>query len=128
MDLLGIFYPIGRLRVLPQTLGDIEEEVRVGLVDTPVAAAASTLIYQLAYGDDDRSCGSNNREEEGTEKEQGKNEDLNLSSDSEFSVPGGLLFLNDDDVIVIDPDSDDELFSSFPKDKACHKNLIPGGP
>ncbi len=54
-------------------------------------------------------------------------EDLNLSSELEFSVPGGLIFSDDDDVIVIDPDSD-ELFSSFPKDKTHHKNLILGGP
>ena len=36
--------------------------------------------------------------------------------------------MDDEDVLVFESDSDDELFSSFPKDKLCTKNFVPGGP
>ncbi len=97
-----------------------------GVVDTPVAAAASTLIYQLAY-DDDSGYDDNDKEEEGKE-EEGKEEVLSSTSESKFSIPEGLVFLDDNDVILIGPNSDDELFSSYPKNKSCNKNFVPGGP
>ena len=52
-----VAHPRGRGRVLPRTLEDVDKEVGdvfskdAGVVDSPIAAAASTLVYQLAYGD-----------------------------------------------------------------------------
>ncbi len=89
-----------------------------GVIDSPIAAAASTLVYRLAYGDG--SASNNDQEDEEVD---------NRLSDSDYSVPEGLVFLDDKDVLGIEPDSDDELFrSSFPKDKLHTKNFVQGGP
>ena len=49
-------------------------------------------------------------------------------SDSDYSVPEGLIFSDDEDVLGIEPNSDDKFFSLFPKDKSRTKNYVLGGP
>jgi hypothetical protein len=89
-----------------------------GVIDSPIAAAASTLVYQLAYGDGSASY-----------DDQEDKEVDDCSSDLDYSFPEGLVFLDDEDVLGIEPDSDDKLFwSSFPKDTLRTKNFVLGGP
>ncbi len=90
-------------------------------VDTPMAAAASTLLYQLQYGGDDGKQGSDHSD---------ASDHLCASSDDDMDYkPNGLVFLDEDD-FLIDIDSaleDEQLQSSFPKNKS-RMNIIPGGP
>jgi hypothetical protein len=56
---LPVGHPRGRGRVLPRVLEETVDQQEMGaanskhpiVVDSPIAAAASTLVYQLAYGD-----------------------------------------------------------------------------
>jgi hypothetical protein len=122
-------------------------------IESPgIAAAASTLIYQLQYGKDDTA--NESKYEYESELEYGKDKTVNKSKyeyDSELAgdecdddsggsdalecneletskyVPHGLEYLDNND-ILIDIDSDEEaLRSSFPRDKS-RKNMVPGGP
>jgi hypothetical protein len=107
-----ISHPRGRPRVLPRVL----EEV-IDVVDSPVAAAASTLAYKRAYGDSD-DCSA---------ADQHNNETDN-DNDSDFRVAEGLVF-SDDEEILLDDVSDDDLFrSSFPKNNSVSKYYLEGGP
>ncbi len=91
------------------------------VVDSPMAAAASTLLYQLQYGGDDGKYASDHLD---------ASDDLcaSLDDDKDYK-PNGLVFSDDDDFLTdIDYDSEDErLRSSFPKNK-LQMNIIPGGP
>jgi hypothetical protein len=130
---LAVAHPRGRGRVLPQTLEAVDEEMGAAIskdagvvIDSPIAAAASMLVYQLAYGDGSESNG----DQEDKDVDDWEDDDMDdRLSDSDYSIPEGLVFSDDEDVLVIEADSDDEFFrSSFPKDKSCTKNLILGGP
>jgi hypothetical protein len=127
--------------------------VRTDAIKSPgIAAAASTLIYQLQYGKD--KTVNESKYEYKLEPEYGKDKTVNESkyenesesagnegdddsgasdapecNDSETFeyVPHGLEYSDDDD-ILIDIDSDEEeLRSSFSRDKS-RKNIGPGGP
>ncbi len=91
------------------------------VVDSPMAAAASTLLYQLQYGGDDGKYASDHSD---------ASDDLcaSLDDDKEYK-PNGLVFSDDDSFLMdIDYDSEDKrLRSSFPKNK-LQMNIIPGGP
>ncbi len=130
---LAVAHTRGRGRVLPQTLEAVDEEMGTAIskdagvvIDSPIAAAASTLVYQLAYGDGSASNG------DWEDKDVNNWEDNDVDdclSNSDYSIPEGLVFSDDKDVLVIEADSDNELFrSSFPKDKSRTKNLVLGGP
>jgi hypothetical protein len=90
-------------------------------VDSPMAAAASTLLYQLQYGGDDGKYASDHSDT--------INNLCAASEDDEDYKPSGLVFLDDEDFLIdIDYESEDEqLQSSFPKNKS-RMNIIPGGP
>jgi sRNA-binding carbon storage regulator CsrA len=91
-------------------------------IHSPVAAAASTVLYSLQYGDSgeygDDSAGS-------IESPSGK---ADCNEDDDYTL-GGLIFSDDEDFLVdVDSESEDErLRSSFPKDRS-RKTIIPGGP
>ncbi len=91
------------------------------VVDSPMAAAASTLLYQLQYGGDDGKYATDHSD---------ALDELcaSLDNDEDYK-PNGLVFSDDDDFLIdIDYDSEDErLRSSFPKNKS-QMNIIPGGP
>jgi hypothetical protein len=91
------------------------------VVDTPMAAAASTLLYQLQHGGDDSKQGYDHSD---------ASDHLCASLDDDMDYkPNGLVF-SDDDNFLIDIDSASEakqLQSSFPKNKS-RMNIIPGGP
>jgi hypothetical protein len=109
------------------------------VVDTPMAAAASTLLYQLQYGghdSPDRSCHDSPDRLEASNGKKASHHlsslDLCASSSSDKDMdhtPDGLVFSDDDDYLLdIDYDSDEErLRSSFPKNTK-RMNIIPGGP
>ena len=86
-----------------------------------MAAAASTLLYQLQYGGDDGKYASDH---------SNALDDLcaSLDNDKDYK-PNGLVFSDDDDFLIdIDYDLEDkQLQSSFPKNK-LQMNIIPGGP
>ncbi len=126
-------------------------DVRTDAIESPgIAAAASTLIYQLQHGKDNAN---KSKYEYESESEYGKDKSVNESkyeNDSESAVdecddsggsdllecnesetsehvPHGLEYSDNKD-ILIDLDSDEEaLRSSFPRDKS-RKNMVPGGP
>jgi hypothetical protein len=89
--------------------------------DSPMAAAASTLLYQLQYGGDDGKYASDHSD---------TLDDLcaSLDDDKDY-MPNGLVFSDDEDFLIdINYESEDEqLRSSFPKNK-LQMNIIPGGP
>ncbi len=121
---LPVAHPRGRGRVLPRTLEAVDKEMGAklskdaGVIDSPIAAAASTLVYQLAYGDGSASYDDQEDEEV----------DDHLSN-LDYSVPEGLVFSDDEDALRIEPDSDNMLFwSLFPKDTSRTKNFVLGGP
>ncbi len=91
------------------------------VVDTPMAAAVSTLLYQLQYGGDDGKQGFDHLD---------ALDHLCASSDGDMDYkPNGLVF-SDDDNFLIDINSaleDERLQTSFPKNKS-QMNIIPGGP
>ena len=109
------------------------------VVDTPMAAAASTLLYQLQYGGHDSPDRSGHDSPDRLEASNGKKGshstntlDLGASSSSDKDMdykPDGLVFSDDEDYLLdIDYDSEEErLRSSFPKNKK-RMNIIPGGP
>ncbi len=69
------------------------------VVDTPMAAAASTLLYQLQYGGDDGKQGSDHSD---------ASDHLCASSNNDMDYkPNGLVF-SDDDNFLIDIDSASE--------------------
>ncbi len=91
------------------------------VVDSPMAAAASTLLYQLQYSGDDGKYASDHLD---------ALDDLCTSlDDDENYKPNGLVFSDDDNFLIdIGYDSEDErLQSSFPKNN-LRMNIIPGGP
>ncbi len=127
--------------------------VRTNAIESPgIAAAASTLIYRLQYGKD--TTVNKLKYEYGSESEYEKDKTVNESkyeyesesardkcdddsgtsdapecNDLETSeyVPHGLEYSDDNDTLI-DIDSDEEeLRSSFPRDKS-RKNMVPGGP
>jgi hypothetical protein len=78
--------------------GDTGNEV---VVVSPMAAAASTLLYQLQYGGDDGKYASDHSD---------ASDDLcaSLDDDKDYK-PSGLVFLDDDDFLIdINYDSEDE--------------------
>ena len=95
---------------------------------SPVAAAASTVLYSLQYGDgggygDDLA-------DDSIESPSGKADcDEDYVDEDDDYILGGLIFSDDEDFLVdVDLESEDErLRSSFPKDRT-RKTIIPGGP
>jgi hypothetical protein len=101
-----------------------KEQVGTGnaiAVDSPMAAAASTLLYQLQYDGDDGKQASDHSD---------ASDDLcaSLDNDEDYK-PNGLVFSDDEDFLIdIDYELEDEqLQSSFPKNKS-RMNIIPGSP
>jgi hypothetical protein len=95
------------------------------IVDSPMAAAASTLLYQLQYVGDDGKYASDHLN---------TIEDLCTASEDDVDdkdyKPSGLVFSDDEDSFLIDIDyesEDERLRSSFPKNNS-RMNIIPGGP
>jgi hypothetical protein len=129
--------------------GDTVDEVID--IQSPVAAAVSTVLYSLQYGDgggngDDfadsikspsgkADCDEDYVDEDddfadSIKSPSGKadcDEDY-VDEDNEY-ILGGLIFSDDEDFLVdVDSESEDErLRSSFPKDRT-RKTIIPGGP
>ena len=109
-----ISHPRGRPRVLLRVL----EEV-VDVVDSPIAAAALTLAYKLAYGNSD-DCS-----ESGTDQQDNE---IDSDNQSDFHIAEGLVF-SDNEEILLDDVSDDDLFrSSFPKNNSVSKYYLESGP
>jgi hypothetical protein len=114
--------------------------IGINAIKSPgIAAAASTLIYRLQHRKD-KTVNESKYEYELREDECDANdmfgrEDSGGSDASECKelvtskyVPHGFEYLVDDDNILIVIDSDEEeLRSSFPRDKS-RKNMFPGGP
>ncbi len=106
--------------------------VHTDAIESPgIAAAASTLIYQLQYGKDETVNESKYECESSRDKcddDSGSSDALECKeSETSKYVPHGLEY-SDDDNILIDIDSDEEeLRSLFPRDKS-RKNMVPGGP
>ncbi len=91
------------------------------VVDTPMAAAASTLLYQLQYGGDDGKQAFDHSD---------ASDHLCASLDDDMDYKPNGLILSDDDNFLIDINSaseDEQLRTSFPKIK-LQMNIIPGGP
>jgi hypothetical protein len=82
------------------------------VVDSPMAAAASTLLYQLQYGGDDGKYASDHSDT--------VDELCAALEDDEDYKPSGLVFLDDEDFLIdIDYESEDKrLQSSFPKNES----------
>ena len=109
------------------------------VVDTPMAAAASTLLYQLQYGGHDSPNRLGHDSPDRLEASNGKNAshhssalDLCASSSSDNNMdykPDGLVFSDDKEYLLdIDYDLEEEwLRLSFPMNKK-QMNIIPGGP
>jgi hypothetical protein len=93
-------------------------------IQSPVAAAASTVLYRLQYADGGRY---GDELSDSIESPSGKG-DCDGVEDNEY-ILGGLIFSDDEDFLVdVDSESEDErLRSSFPKDRT-RKTIIPGGP
>ena len=91
-------------------------------LQSPVAAAASTVLYSLQYGD---SGGYGDDSAHSIESPSGE---ADCDEDDDY-ILGGLIFSDDEDFLVdVDSESEDErLRSSFPKDRT-RKTIIPGGP
>ena len=91
-------------------------------IQSPVAAAASTVLYSLQYGD---SGGYGDDSADSIESPSGE---ADCDEDDDY-ILGGLIFSDDEDFLVdVDSESEDErLRSSFPKDRT-RKTIIPGGP
>jgi hypothetical protein len=107
-------YSRGRARRLPQRLDELLEEAE----EPPspgVAAAAGTLVYAKSYGKEDKDI-----EEIASSSEE--------SEESDYVVPEGLAYSDDEDVLVIDIDSDDEAMKGFPRDNSKNKNYNRDGP
>ncbi len=100
--------------------GDTVDEVID--IQSPVAAAASSVLYSLQYGDGgvygDDSADS-------IESPSGK---ADCDEDDDY-ILDGLIFSDDEDLLIdVDSESEEErLRSSFPKDPT-RKTIIPGGP
>ncbi len=73
-----------------------KEQVGTGnaiVVDSPMAAAASTLLYQLQYGGDDGKYASDHSD---------ASDDLCASlDDDEDYKPNGLAFSDDDHFLIV---------------------------
>ena len=94
---------------------------------SPVAAAASTVLYSLQYGD---GGGYGDDSADSIESPSGKADcDEDYVDEDDDYILGGLIFSDDEDFLVdVDSESEDErLRSSFPKDRT-RKTIIPGGP
>ena len=104
------------------------------VVDTPMAAAASTLLYQLQYGGHDSPDRSGHDSPDRSEASNGKKSshstntlDLGASSSSDKDMdykPDGLVFSDDEDYLLdIDYDSEEErLLSLFiPKEQEANE-------
>ena len=111
--LLPTAHPRGRQRVLPRDLELISEEVAPS---PDVAAAAGTLAYSIAY---DKSAGNSLDDVSSTSSSK--------SGSSEYVLPEGLAFSDDEDILQFDADSDTELMKTFPKNNV-RMNYNPGGP
>jgi hypothetical protein len=96
-----------------------------------IATAASTLIYWLQYGKDktvNKSKYEYKSSGDECDDDSGGSDALKCKElETSKYVPRGLEYSDDDD-ILIDIDSDEEeLRSSFPRDKS-RKNMVLGGP
>ena len=111
------------------------------------AAAAGTLEYLKAYGQGEwggargdgtvvskamkstkKSAGPKDAEpEEYVNDAEPEEEDDAERSESDISTAAGFDFSDDEDVLELHIDSDDDLFTSFPKNK-LRKNMVLGGP
>ena len=105
--------------------GDTVDEVID--IQSPVAAAASTVLYSLQYGD---GGGNGDDSADSIESPSGKADcDEDYVDEDDDYILGGLIFSDDEDFLVgVDSESEDEcLRSSFPKDRT-RKTIILGGP
>ena len=126
-----ISHPRGRGRVLPRVLEEVLDEAvdhqKMGasnrkdpiVVDSPIVGAALRLVYQLAYGDGD-DCSESVSDRQDDEKDS--------DNESEFSLPDGLVFLDDKEILLDDVLDDDLFRTSFPKNKSVSKHYAEGGP
>jgi hypothetical protein len=82
-------------------------------IQSPVAAAASTVLYSLQYGDGGRYGDDSADSADSIESPSGK---ADCDEDDEY-ILGGLIFSDDEDFLVdVDSESEDErLRSSFPE-------------
>jgi hypothetical protein len=83
-----------------------------------VAAAAGTLLYAKSYG-------GNEEEEINVSSEESKSD---KSDESEYILPEGLAYSDDDDVVLLEIDSDDEAMKGFPRDTSKNKTYNRDGP
>jgi len=90
---------------------------------SPVAAAASTVLYSLQYGDG--GVDGDDSDDSIASPSSGK---ADCSKEHDYNLDG-LIFSDDEDFLIdVDSESEDErLRSSFPKDRKP-KTIIPGGP
>jgi hypothetical protein len=96
----------------------VESEEEVDVVDGSVFLSRSTK----------KSAGPKNAEpEEYVNDAEPEEEDDTERSESDISAAAGFDFSDDEDVLELHIDSDDDLFTSFPKNK-LRKNMVLGGP
>jgi hypothetical protein len=104
--------------------GDTVDEVIY--IQSPVAAAASTVLYSLQYGD---GGGNGDDSADSIESPSGKADcDEDYVDEDDDYILGRLIFSDDEDFLVgVDSEEDECLRSSFPKDRT-RKTIILGGP
>ena len=105
-------------------------------IDAGVAAAATTLLYQRRFGKEkaidlsgvpESGSDQSNVSESKVSSEDSDESSPEESDESHDYVPPTNDCSDDDNDILVDTDSEDELRSSFPRDYA-RKNIVPGGP
>ena len=62
------------------------------------------------------------------EEEISSESESEKSEESEYVVPKGLAYSDDEDVVLVDIDSDDEAMKGFPRDYSKNKNYNRDGP
>ena len=97
--------------------GDIVDEVIDIYGQSPVTAAASSVLYSLQYGD---GGGHGDDSADSIESPSGK---ADCDEDNDY-ILDGLTFSDDEDFLVdVDSESEDERLRSWTR-----KTIIPGGP
>jgi len=97
--------------------GDTVDEVIDIYGQSPVTAAASSVLYSLQYGD---GGGYGDDSADSIESPSGK---ADCDEDDDY-ILGGLIFSDDEDFLVdVDSESEDERLRSWTR-----KTIIPGGP
>ena len=91
-------------------------------------ARGNGTVASKAMKSTKKSAGPKDAEpEEYVNDAEPEEEDDAERSESDISAAAGFDFSDDEDVLEVHIDSDDDLFTSFPKNK-LRKNMVLGGP